>query len=239
MLRRSASQGTEVHKKMKSEISTAIPGGLETKTAHEARLVACARTGNVQTFEELIRPVKKTVLRLGLRITGKPEDAEDVLQDSLLKAWTELDTFRGGSRFSTWMVSIAKNEALMNLRKRRCHRFLTIEDHIDDQEEIRGWNLRDPGPDPEQLLLQAEVRSLVLRAAQALSPLSRRIFLLRYLEDFSTLETARALRLSCPMVKSRAHRARHCLRLILRRNLKAGHVRPDTGGSTHRSAEHV
>lgn len=191
----------------------------QAKVSSEASSVSAARRGNAQAFEELIRPLQKTIFRLGLRITGSREDADEVLQESLFKAWNNLGGFQGRARFSTWMISIARNEALMKLRKIYSDRIINIEDGVDDGDEPRPWTWYDQRPNPEQLLLQSEVRSSFLRLAQLLNPACRRVFLLRYLEELTTHETATALRMSCSAVKSRAHRARRFLRLMLRTTL--------------------
>lgn len=205
----------------------------EAEATREASLVASAQRGNAPAFEELIRPLRKTILRFGLHITGRPEDADEVLQESLFKAWKNLLRFRGGSRFSTWVVRIAINEALMNLRKRNSNRFIPIEDGVDDEGGIRPWNWHDQRPNPEQLLIEAEVRSLLLGAAQTLSPHYRKVFLLRYGEGLSIRETAIALKLSSPTVKSRANRACHHVRHELGRTLKIRDMRSDTTSHTH------
>ena len=188
--------------------------------ACEATLVASAQRGDAEAFEALVRPLQKTIFRLGLRITGSPEDADEVLQESLFKAWKNLRRFQGSSRFSTWMVSIGRKEALMKLRKNRSDRFITVDDSVDDDGEVRPWIWHDQRPNPEQLLLQTEVRSLFLEVAETLNLPSRRVFLLRYLDGLSTRETGRELKLRSTAVKSRAHRARNYMRLELSKKLR-------------------
>jgi RNA polymerase sigma-70 factor, ECF subfamily len=214
---------------MKLETPIPIVDGPETKTVREAMLVSDARRGSSQSFAELIRPLRTTVSQPGLRIT---DDAEDVLKECLLRGWRDLDRFRGGSRFSPWMVSNARNGALMSLSKRQSHKLSPPEKGVDDSGEVRRWNLRNLGPNPERLLLQTEVRSLHLRSAQTLSPASRRVLLLRYLEDPSTLETARALRLSSPAVKSGADLARHYLQYQLSNTLEIREMCSDATSCT-------
>lgn len=209
------------------------PGSDEAKLCRESSLISAARRGNVQAFEQLIRPLQRTIFRLGLRITGNREDAEEVLQDSLFKAWKNLYRFQGKARFSTWMVSIARNEALMKLRELHSDRFVNIEDRVDDEGELRPWTWYDQRPNPEQLLLQAEFHSVFFHVAQMLNPTCRRVFLLRYLNELTTRETAMALRMSCSAVKSRAHRARRYLRSMLCSILDIRHISSDGASAAH------
>ena len=88
----------------------------------ESHLISQAKAGNYSAFEELVNRYEKKIYRLGMNITGNREDAEDVLQDAFLKAFEHLPDFREDSRFYTWIVRIAVNEALMKLRKRRTSR---------------------------------------------------------------------------------------------------------------------
>ena len=85
----------------------------------EAQLVSAAKAGDVAAFEELVNRYERKIFRLGMNITQNREDAEDVMQEAFLKSFKNLDRFQGDSRFYTWLVRIAVNEALMKLRKRR------------------------------------------------------------------------------------------------------------------------
>ena len=85
----------------------------------EAQLVSAAKAGDITAFEELVNRYERKIFRLGMNITQNREDAEDVMQEAFLKAFKNLDRFQGDSRFYTWLVRIAVNEALMKLRKRK------------------------------------------------------------------------------------------------------------------------
>ena len=110
----------------------------------EAAVVARARLGNANAFNELLRRYERKIFRLALHITQNREDAEDVLQESFLKAYEHLDQFQGQSKFYTWIVRIAVNQALMKLRKRKSDRSVSLDDTVDTGEdnivrEVAAW----------------------------------------------------------------------------------------------------
>jgi RNA polymerase sigma-70 factor, ECF subfamily len=186
----------------------------------EAVLVAQARDGNKTAFGELVKRYQRKIFRLASHITQNSEDAEDVLQETFLKAYTHLGGFEGNSKFYTWLVRIAVNESLMKLRKRKPERFVSLDEPIDTGEdqvvrEIAVWD-----ETPEQKYSQAELRQILDSAIDELAPIYRTVFLLRDVEDLSTEETAQALDLSIPAVKSRLLRARLQLREKLTRFFK-------------------
>jgi len=180
----------------------------------ESALVAAARSGNVGAFEELVRRYERKIYRLGYNITQNSADAEDVAQDAFLKAFEHLGEFQGNSRFYTWLVRIAVNEALMRLRKRRPNQ-VSLEEPIETEDDLVPREVADWGPSPEQRYAQTELREILSTAIARLEPTYRTVFQLRDIEQFSTEETAEALGLSIPAVKSRLLRAR----LKLRENL--------------------
>ncbi len=188
----------------------------------ESALVTEAKAGSYAAFENLVNRYEKKIYRLGLNITGNPQDAEDVLQETFLKAFEHLPEFREDSRFYTWIVRIAVNEGLMKLRKRRSDKAVSIEDAIDEEGEVIPREFADWKPNPEQTLAQAELQAILQSAAQSLPPTFRMVFLLRDVEELSTEETAQLLRLTEGAVKARLHRARLHLREELSKTLKRG-----------------
>jgi len=188
----------------------------------DATLVAEAKAGNYAAFEELVNRYERKVYRLGLNVTGNPEDAEDVLQETFLKAFEHLGEFREEARFYTWLVRIALNEALMKLRKRRTDKEVPIEDAITDEGDVVPREFSDWKPDPEQLMAQSELQNILQAAASSLPPSFRTVFFLRDVEDLSTEETAQLLNLTTGAVKARLHRARLQLREELSKMLKRG-----------------
>jgi RNA polymerase sigma-70 factor (ECF subfamily) len=178
----------------------------------ESALVELARLGEDGAFSTLVSRYHRKVFRLARNITQNDEDAEDVLQDAFLKAYTHLDRFHGDSKFYTWVVRIAVNEALMKLRKRRSGKTVSLDDEIDTGEEQVTREIAVWDGDPEQKYGQAELRQILDEAIQSLKPAFRTVFQLRDVEELSTEETAEALELSVPAVKSRLLRARLQLR---------------------------
>lgn len=186
----------------------------------EAELVAAAKSGNLDAFEELVNRYEKKIYRLGVRLMGNETDAEDVLQDTFLKAFEHLKDFREDSRFYTWLVRIAVNEGLMKLRKRRSDKAQPVEDNVDEDGQVTPRDFRDWKPDPEQEMGQKEMEKILLDAANALPPSLRTVFFLRDVEELSTEETADALGLTTGAVKARLFRARFQLREELSKVLR-------------------
>ena len=186
----------------------------------ETALLEQAREGDAVSFSQLVRKYEGKIFRLAMHITQNREDAEDVLQETFLKAYEHLDQFQGNSKFYTWIVRIAVNQALMKLRRRKTDKSVSIDENIDTGEdtivrEIAAW-----GEDPEQRFSREELGEILDSAIQSLEPPYRSVFVLRDIEDLSTEETAEALDLSIPAVKSRLLRARLQLREKLTRYFK-------------------
>ncbi len=188
----------------------------------ESALVAEAKGGSYPAFEQLVNRYEKKIYRLGLNITGSPEDAEDVLQETFLKAFQHLPEFREDSRFYTWIVRIGVNEGLMKLRRRRADKTVPFEDQVDEEGAVMPREFKDWKPNPEQLLAQSEMQSILNKAAESLSPTFRTVFFLRDVEGLSTAETAEMLDLTESAVKARLFRARLQLREDLSKVFKRG-----------------
>jgi RNA polymerase sigma-70 factor (ECF subfamily) len=178
----------------------------------EGTLVAEAKAGSYAAFEELVNRYEKNIYRLALNITGSPEDAEDVLQESFLKSFEHLPEFREDSRFYTWLVRIAVNEGLMKLRKRRSDKTVPFGEIEDEEGEVTPRDFADWKPNPEELLAQSELETILRNAAETLPSTFRSVFFLRDVAGFSTEETAQMLNLSEGAVKARLFRARMRLR---------------------------
>ncbi len=188
----------------------------------ESALVSEAKAGNYAAFEELVNRYEKKIFRLGLNITGSPEDAEEVLQETFLKAFEHLANFREDSRFYTWIVRIAVNEGLMKLRKRRSDKSVPMEDSVDEEGSVMPREFADWRPSPEEQLAQSELADILNNAARSLSPTFRTVFFLRDVEGLSTQETADLLNLTVSAVKARLFRARLQLRDELTKVFKRG-----------------
>jgi len=192
----------------------------EAEIFDESGLVARAREGDSAAFSDLVNRYSRKIYRLAKHITQSDEDAEDVLQETFLKAFEHLGSFQGQSKFYTWIVRIAVNESLMKLRKRKSDRTVPLDEPIDTGEdtvvrEIAVWD-----ENPEKQYSREEIGQILDEAVEGLKPTFRTVFVLRDIEELSTEETAEALGISVPAVKSRLLRARLQLREKLTRFFK-------------------
>ncbi len=190
----------------------AIESHVKEPAGDELALVQAARTGDVSAFEQLMKRYDRNIFRLAHHITQQREDAEDVLQETFLKAYQNLAGFQGNSKFYTWLVRIAVNESLMKLRKRRSDRTVSLDEDVETEDGSMPREVPDWGPSPEQLYAREELNAILARTIGGLPATFRTVFVLRDVEGLSTEETAEALALSVPAVKSRLLRARLQLR---------------------------
>ena len=186
----------------------------------ELALVRAAKAGDISAFEQLVRRYDRNVFRIAQHITQNREDAEDVVQDAFLKSYENLKNFQEQSKFYTWLVRIAVNEALMRLRRRRPERMVSLDEDVKTEEDSMPREVADWTPNPEQQYSQEELREILQRTIQGLPSSFRTVFVLRDVEGLSTEETAEALGLSIPAVKSRLLRARLQLRERLNKYFK-------------------
>ena len=166
-------------------------------------------------FARLVDAYSSSIYRLGLKMLGDPQDAEDVLQNTFLNALTHIQNFEGRSSLATWLYRIAANEALMLIRKKKPEVNLEDVEGGDEDEDLRPTQFVDWSGLPEDELLSGEGKK-ILDAAIGMLPESLRIvFLLRDVEGLSIKETAEALSLTETNVKTRLLRARMFLREAL------------------------
>jgi RNA polymerase sigma-70 factor (ECF subfamily) len=187
----------------------------------EHLLVAAAKKGDTTAFEELVSRYEKKIFRVTMNITRNQQDAEDAMQDAFLKAYSHLKDFSGDSRFYTWLVRIAANEALMRLRKRRPN-VVSLDEPVESEDDLIPREIEDWGPNPLQRFAQTEMNEILTSAIDTLPPDFRTVFVLRDIEELSTEETAKSLGISVPAVKSRLLRARLKLREQLDRYFRQG-----------------
>jgi RNA polymerase sigma-70 factor, ECF subfamily len=180
----------------------------------DASLVDAARRRDPKAFEEIVTRYGPRIFRLAQKIARNREDAEEVSQDSFTRAFLRIDTFRGDSRFSTWLARIAINQALMKLRSRRW-RELHFDRTANAEDTPFCAEVADGSPTPEQRYSQEELLRILASALGELPTTSREVLQLRVLEERSTEETARMLGLSIGAVKSRALHGRLMLRQAL------------------------
>lgn len=173
------------------------------------------RAGDRQEFARLVDTYSGVIYRLGLKMLDDPQDAEDVLQETFIKAFRHLKNFDGRSSLSTWLYRIATNEALMMLRKRK-NLAVSIDEPMDGEAEIEEpVQIMDWCCMPEDEMMSTEAREYMDRAVEQLSPTLRAVFILRDIEGLSTEETSQVLNLSEAAVKTRLSRARMRLRELL------------------------
>ncbi len=192
----------------------------------ELQLIRRVQAGETEAFEDLVRSHEKTVYNLALRMTGDPQDAEDMAQEAFLKAYRSLGEFRGESKFSVWLYRIVSNVCLDHLRRqsRRPTVSLTAEDEEGEQTQ---WDVPDESLSPERLLEQKLTREAVQKGLNALPEEQRQILLLREIRGLSYEEIGRILDLEPGTVKSRIFRARKRLCAFL---LEEGNI-PDAYAS--------
>ncbi len=183
----------------------------------DVALVERAKAGDTAAFEQLVRQYERQIFRTAQHITQNREDAEDITQDVFFKAFQKLDQFQGNSKFSTWLVRIAVNESLMRLRKRKTSKTVSMDQDVETAEGSIPRDFAEWRPNPEQNYSQSELAEILRKTIAGLPPGFRTVFTLRDIENLSTEETAEALGLSVPAVKSRLLRARLQLRERLSR----------------------
>jgi RNA polymerase sigma-70 factor, ECF subfamily len=173
----------------------------------DAALVAATRRGDSDAFEKLVSRYEQRVLAVAQRITKNREDAEDVVQETFYKTFLHLDGFQEKSLFSTWLTSIAINQALMVLRRRRGSLEVSSESYEDGVNSISAVFV-DQSPNPEESCWRREHSELLTKAINRLNPAMRRTILLRDIRGHSVEETAQILDMSISAVKSRISRGR-------------------------------
>ena len=191
--------------------------GLQAAKGHDADAIDVARfqSGNTDAFESLLTRHERATFQVCSRMLGNKEDALDAVQETFLRVYRALNSFRGEAAFKTWLVGIALNVCRNKLsssseRNRRVTASITQEDP--ENGEVSDVELKDHTPDPEAATLGHELRSALERALSNLAPEHREILVLREIQDMDYEELAAVL--SCPIgtVKSRLCRARQALR---------------------------
>jgi RNA polymerase sigma-70 factor (ECF subfamily) len=177
----------------------------------DAGLVAQAQGKGLDAFEELVRRHSRCVYRTLMAILGNPEEAQDAMQDVFMSAFKHIAGFQGRSKFSTWLVSIARNTAIQRLRERKNFESLD-ESPSETEEEFRPRQVRAWQENPEEQYSSSETRQLVEKGVMALPAKYRVVLMLRDIEQLSTDEVAENLGLSVPAIKARLLRGRVMLR---------------------------
>jgi RNA polymerase sigma-70 factor (ECF subfamily) len=189
----------------------------------ETALLDAAKRRDPEAFNGLVRRYGPRIFRLAQNITRNREDAEEVSQDSFTRAFLHMDSFRGDSRFYTWLVRIAINQSLMKLRTRRL-REVHFDRPVTTEDTPFAAEVADDTPTPEQRYSQEELQHILAQAMGELPLTLREVLHLREVEERSTGETARILGLSIAAVKSRGLRGRQKLRQALTKYFRPSEI---------------
>jgi RNA polymerase sigma-70 factor (ECF subfamily) len=193
--------------------------GIENPSDEYAELIAGAAKGNTRDLERLLMKAQEVAYRFSRSVCGGPLDAEDVMQDALLKTFRYVTRIHNPHAFRTWLYRTVRNACLMKRRRRAGEpdRVLSLDELLPASDgHSRDVEPAGAGRDPESLATNRALRRGLLKALQALPPNHRTIVFLREMEGLSTREVAQVLKISEPTVKMRLHRAR----LFLRKHLE-------------------
>ncbi len=198
-------------------------GALAMESITESKLIAAIVAGDTQLYHQLIRPYERSVYFMSLSCMKNEKDAEDVAQEAFLKAFRNLAAFRGDSKFSTWLIGIALNEARKRLRRKTTIRIVSLDGPQVDKMPGSPALLPDWRDIPSDVVERAEIRKLLRQTVERLPDTYRQVFLLRDVEELNVNDTAHALNISSSLVNVRLHRARMMLQRLLAPKLKAAH----------------
>jgi len=179
---------------------------------NERQLIIRCIEGNIAAFEQLIAPYQKQIFNVGLRMLNSYEDAADLTQDTMLKIYRALPSFRGDARFSTWLYRITVNTCQDYLRKSYKQKEIQFSDYTKDEENDRELDVADYSALPEQICLDGEADEYLLALINGLSPKYSLVTVLREISGMSYDEIAHAANISVGTVKSRLNRARAVMR---------------------------
>lgn len=181
----------------------------------EKNLVDLSAGGNVEAFETLIQSHQKKVYNIALRMTKNPEDAQELAQDTFVRAFIAIKKFRGESSFSTWLYRIAMNVCTDFLRKRNKAVVISIDQGAIGSENDQPIQLPEDAPGPDELSEKRQLKHLVRQAMDSLSAEHRQVLILRDLMDLSYRDIANTLSVSEGTIKSRINRAREGLKQVI------------------------
>ncbi|HZY32603.1 MAG TPA: RNA polymerase sigma factor [Rhodanobacter sp.] len=183
-------------------------------------LVALVRDGHREAFRHIMQRCNQRLFRIARSVIGEDSEAEDVLQESYMRAYHKLDSFRGDSTLLTWLTSIVLNEARGRLRKR--HTMVGLEQvdaAVDDTHQVIQFPSKFGSEDPAVSAARAQIRHLLEHAIDELPESFRTVYMMREVEECSVEETASLLAIKPETVKTRLHRARRLLRTSLQGTL--------------------
>jgi RNA polymerase sigma-70 factor, ECF subfamily len=198
-----------------SEPDTVLTNPTAARGVREQDLILKVQRGQHELFYELVRPYERRVYVAALAILRNDHDAEDVAQEAMLKAFANIRQFRAEARFSTWLIQIAVNEALMRRRRERTVVMEGIDDRREEESDYAPRDFADWREIPSEALERKEVRQRLAEALASLDRKYREVFVMRDMEHLNIQETAEALGITVASVKTRLLRARLMLRDLL------------------------
>jgi RNA polymerase sigma-70 factor, ECF subfamily len=196
------------------------------QSKEEAKLITAILDGDIQRFHQLILPYQRSIYRMSLFYMKNEEEAEDVAQETFIKAYRNLSAFRGDSRFSTWLISIALNEARNRLRQKATARIVSLDEPVREGWILSPALLSDWRELPSDVIERKEIRQVLEKAVAMLPNPYQQVFLLREVEELSGNETAKIMGITVSLVKVRLHRARIMLQRTLAPKLRAIQTHP-------------
>ncbi len=206
-----------IQNKPQSSLATAAPRPLG-----EAELISRIIAGERELFYDLIKPYERAAFMTALSVLKCEADAEEIVQEAVLKAYRALGSFRGESKFSTWLIKITLNEARMKLRRSKAGAEVSLQDLTDESDgDYTPAILTDWREIPSQALERKELREALQRAVNELPQTYREVLVLRDIREMNIAETAQLLGISTSSVKVRLFRARLLMQKILAPQLQA------------------
>jgi RNA polymerase sigma-70 factor (ECF subfamily) len=200
---------------MMSQANIAVNIPEQAATTREQDLIARVQHGQNELFYELVKPYERRAYAAALSILRNEAEAEDVAQEAMLKAFVNIRQFRAEAKFSTWLIQITVNEALMRRRRERTVVMEAIDDRRDEESDYAPRDFADWREIPSESLERKEVRTKLAAALASLDKKYREVFVMRDMEQLNIQETAEALGISTASVKTRLLRARLMLRDLL------------------------
>lgn len=184
----------------------------------EKILVKKAQKDDMQAFEQLVDNYRNKVFNIAYRIIGNYEDASELAQEVFIRIYKALKKFKGRSSFSTWVYSITKNVCYDEIRKRKNKKIVYLDNDIELEESKIKRQLKDEGPQPDEIIEKSEIGEIIQEAIQKLSFEHRIVIVLRDIQGYSYDEIAEIVNCPAGTVKSRISRARKSLKRILEEN---------------------
>jgi RNA polymerase sigma-70 factor (ECF subfamily) len=159
--------------------------GVRAETNDDFDLVQDSKNGDVAAFEQLVKRYDRKLFRIAQSVTHNREDSQDAVQEAFLKAYQHLGDFRGDSQFSTWLIRITLNQSLMKLRKQRRTREVSLDEDFGTDEDTLPREVIDWAPNAEELYSVSELRNILIKTIEELSPILRTVFVLQDIEGLS------------------------------------------------------